>query len=56
MGAVECGLMQWVRAACVRPGLCMRVCAWSYLGRAIVVKTAVDILQQHSNVCLSNER
>ena len=38
--------MQWVRAACVRPGLCMRVCAWSYLGRASVAKTVVDILQQ----------
>ena len=43
MGAAECGLTQWVCAACVRPGLCMRVCAWSYLGRAIVAKTVVDI-------------
>ena len=38
--------MQWMRAACVRPAPSMRVCAWSYLGRASVAKTVVDILQQ----------
>ena len=53
MGAVECGLMQWVRAACVRPGLCMRVCAWSYLGRSIVVKSVVDIFATTFKSCLS---
>ena len=55
MGAAECGEMQWVRAACVRPAPSMRVCAWSYLGRASVAKTVVDILQQLQiqTVCLS---
>ena len=43
MGAAECGLMLWVRAACVRPAPSMRVCAWSYIGRAIVAKTVFDI-------------
>eukprot|EP00964_Phaeocystis_antarctica_P010612 scaffold5844_cov56-Phaeocystis_antarctica.AAC.2 len=38
--------MQWVRAACVRPAPSMRVCARSYLGRASIAKTVVDILQQ----------
>eukprot|EP00964_Phaeocystis_antarctica_P086795 scaffold55002_cov34-Phaeocystis_antarctica.AAC.1 len=38
--------MQWVRAACVRPASSMRVCARSYLGRASIAKTVVDILQQ----------
>ena len=42
MGAAECGLMLWVRAACVRPAPSMRVCAWSYIGRAIVAKTVFD--------------
>ena len=35
--------MQWVRAACVRSAPAMRVCARSYLGRASIVKTVVDI-------------
>ena len=48
--------MQWVRAACVRPASCMRVCARSYLSRASIAKTVVDILQQlqiQMSVCLS---
>ena len=47
--------MLWVRAACVRPAPSMRVCARSYLGRANVAKTVVDILQQLQIVanCLS---
>ena len=60
MGAVECGLMQWVRAACVRPAPPMRVCARSYLCRASIVKTVVDIfattfkcLSVCVSVCLS---
>eukprot|EP00964_Phaeocystis_antarctica_P114846 scaffold78800_cov100-Phaeocystis_antarctica.AAC.1 len=52
MGAAECGLMQWVRAACVRPAPCMRVCARSYLGRASIAKTVADILQQLQFKCL----
>ena len=45
--------MQWVRAACVRPAPAMRVCARSYLDRASIVKTVVDILQQQFKiVCL----
>ena len=49
--------MQWVRAACVRPAPSMRVCARSYLGRASIAKTVVDILQQLQfklSVCLSS--
>jgi len=45
--------MQWVRAACVRPAPSMRVCARSYLGRASIAKTVVDILQQLHFKCLS---
>ena len=51
--------MQWVRAACVRPAPCMRVCARSYLGRASIAKTVVDILQQlqfKKSVCLFTTR
>ena len=44
--------MQWVRAACVRPAPCMRVCARSYLGRASIAKTVADILQQLQFKCL----
>ena len=51
--------MQWVRAACVRPAPCMRVCARSYLGRASIAERVVDILQQQlqiqMSVCLSEE-
>ena len=42
--------MQWVRAACVQPAPCMRVCARSYLGRASIAKTVVDILQHSSSI------
>jgi len=48
--------MQWVRAACVRPAPSMRVCARSYLGRASIAKTVVDIFATTSiqkSVCLS---
>lgn len=40
--------MQWVRAACVRPAPSMRVCARSYLGRASIAKTVVDIFATNS--------
>ena len=45
--------MQWVRAACVRPAPAMRVCARSYLGRASIVKTVVDIATTFKCLCLS---
>ena len=43
MGAAECGLVQWVRAACVRPAPCMREYARSFFRRAGVTKTTIDI-------------
>ena len=46
--------MLWVRAACVRPAPAMRVCARSYLGRAGIAKTVVDMFATTSNSnCLS---
>eukprot|EP00964_Phaeocystis_antarctica_P114757 scaffold78707_cov53-Phaeocystis_antarctica.AAC.1 len=33
-GATECGLMQWVRAACVRPAPSMRACVCAVLSRS----------------------